>query len=324
MRLLTLTGLAALTAAGLLAAVPSAAFGDDGAGTPVLVSVQRAGRAEAPQADRLQQALAACRARGYAEGSSNLRRCAERLLGGAATPPPPTAAPPAPPTTAAPPPAQPGGGGQPADRLQQALAACRARGLAEGSDDQRRCAERLLGGAPPAPPTTPPDSTTTAPPPPAQRGPVVTDRGIVQSAAPDALVLRALDGSSLTVSVDGRTRVYVGDRPAAVADIQPGSVATVRHQEVGPALDIRVALPPKPKLRTDRGIIESVSASGIVISLRDGTGKSIAVGRSTRVQTPSGRDAPLSELRTGLLIDVLYDPAGAAPAQSVKIIRRVP
>ena len=331
MRLLTLTGLAALTAAGLLAAVPSAAFGDDGAGTPVLVSVQRAGRAEAPQADRLQQALAACRARGYAEGSSNLRRCAERLLGGAATPPPPTTAPPAPPTTTAPPPGQPGGDGQPADRLQQALAACRARGFAEGSERQRRCAERLLGGAATPATTTPtPAATTTAPrpptntAPPAQRGPVVTDRGIVQSAAPDALVLRALDGSSLTVSVDGRTRVYVGDRPAAVVDIQPGSVATVRHQQVGPALDIRVALPPKPQLRTDRGITESVSVDVIVITLRDGTTKSIAVGRSTRVQASNGRDAPLSELRGGLLIDVLYDPTGAMPAQSVKIIRRVP
>ena len=329
MRLLTLTGLAALTAAALLAAVPSAAFGDDGAaGTLELASVQRVGRAAAPQADRLQQALAACRARGFADGSDDQRRCAERLLGGAAAPAPTTTAPPTPVTTPASPPAprpaQPGGGAQPADRLQQALAACRARGFADGSDDQRRCAERLLGNSTPAAPTTtaPRQPTTTAPP--APRGPLATDRGIVQSAVSGALVLRALDGSSLVVAIDARTRIFVGDRPVAVADIQPGSVATVRHRQAGPAIEIRVALPPKPKLRTDRGITESVSPGGVLISLRDGTTKAIAIGRSTRVQTPNGREAPLSELRVGLLVDILYDPAGATPAPSVKIIRRVP
>ena len=85
MRLLTLTGLATLTAALLLAAAPSAAFGDSDGGSPELASVQRSGSAAAPLADRLQQALAACRARGFADGSDDQRRCAERLLGGAQT-----------------------------------------------------------------------------------------------------------------------------------------------------------------------------------------------------------------------------------------------
>ena len=339
MRLLTLSGLATLTAAGLLAALPAAAFAGDGGGTRGPTAAQRGGQAAAAPADRLQQALAACRARGFADGSDDQRRCAERLLGGAATPASTTAPPPTPPpaTTTAPPP--PVGAAQPADRQQQALAACRARGFADDSNDQRRCVERLLGGAAaPAPTTTQPPAATTAPRPPpttvppvrpattaapAPRGPVVTDRGIVQSAAPGALVLRALDGSSLVVSVDGRTKIYVGDRSAGVADIQPGSVATVRHQDSGPALEIRVALPPKPKLRTDRGITESVSAAGIVIRLRDGTAISIAVGRSTRLEASNGRVAAPVDLRVGLLVDVLYDPAGATPAQSVKIIRRV-
>ncbi len=279
-RLLTSIGLATLTAAGLLAAVPSAAFGGGGGGSREFPAALRDGRPEAPR------------------------------------------------------PARQGGGGQSADRPQQVLAACRARGFADGSDDQRRCAERLLGGTatlpPPAPTTAPPVRTPPAPRPPAiaappvLRGPVVTDRGIVQSIASDALVLRALDGSSLVVPVDGRTQVYVGGRTAAVADIQPGSVVTVRAQQAGPAIDIRVALPPKPKLRSDRGITESASVDGIVIRLRDGTTKSIAVGGSTRVEAPNGRDAPPAALRAGLLVDVLYDPAGVTPAQSVKIIRRVP
>ncbi len=324
MRLLTFTGLATLTAVGLLAGLPAAAFGADGGGVPQLVAASRSGQAAAPRADRLRQALAACRARGFADGSDEQRRCVERLLGGAPSPSP---AAPAAPVSPAPAP-QPGGGAPPADRLQQTLAACRARGYADTGDEQRRCVERLLGGAAtPAPTTTaaqPPTTTRLPAPAPAPRGPVVTDRGIVQSAEPGTLVLRALDGSSLVVTVDGRTKIYVGDRPAAAADIQPGSVATVRHQDGVPALDIRVAFPPQPRLRTDRGITESVSPDGIVIRLRDGSAKSIAVGRTTRLEAPTGRAAAPADLRAGLLVDVLYDPAGVTPAQSVKIIRRVP
>ena len=256
MRQLTLTGIAALMAVGLFAALPAAAFGDDGGGAPQVVAASRSDQAEAPRADRLQQALAACRARGFADGS----------------------------------------------------------------DDQRRCAERLLGGS--AAPTSPPPTRAPAPAP-APRGPVVTDRAIVQSAQSGTLVLRAFDGSSIVIPVDALTRTAIGDRPATATDIQPGTVATVRHQDGGPALDIRVALPPRPKLRSDRGITERVSPTGMVIRVRDGSAIQIAIGRSTRLEAPNGRAAAPADLRVGVLVDVLYDPAGATPAQSVKIIRRV-
>lgn len=221
-----------------------------------------------------------------------------------------------------------GGYEQRADRRQQqALAACRARGFAEGSSEQRRCAEQLLAGVTvPAPGSSggqPAPTPTPTAPPPVVRGPVVSDRGIVQSAAADVLVLRALDGSSLTVALDARTRIYVGSRGAGISDVQPGSVATVRHVDGGPALDVRIALPPKPKLRTDRGVTDSVTSGGIVIRLGNGTTKSIAVASSTRVQAPNGRDVSLAALAGGLLVDVLYDPSGTVPAQTVKIIRRV-
>ncbi len=151
----------------------------------------------------------------------------------------------------------------------------------------------------------------------------MTDRGIVQSAESGTLVLRALDGSSIVIQVDARTKIAIGDRPAAATDIQPGSVATVRHQEGGPALDIRVALPPRPKLRSDRGITERISPGSIVIRVRDSSAIQIAVGRATRLEAANGRAAAPADLRVGLLVDVLYDPAGATPAQSVRIIRRV-
>ena len=349
MRWLTHTGLATLTVAALLGAQAAAARADDGGDTRVLAAAAQASEGSAQRDDRQQQALEACRARGFADGSNEQRRCAQQLLAGGAAPSPS----PATSTVRAPQPAtggqltdrqqqalaacrargfadgsseqrrcaeqllaQPATGGQLTDRQQQALAACRARGFADGSSEQRRCAEQLLaGGAAPRP--------TTTSPPPVVRGPVVTDRGIVQSAAADALVLRALDGSSLTVALDANTRVSVGDRGAGISDIQPGSVATVRHVSGGPALDVRVALPPKPKLRTDRGVTGSVTNGGIVLRLGNGSTRTIALASSTRVQGPNGREISLSDLRAGLLIDVLYDPSGTVPAQTVKIIRRV-
>ena len=364
MRWLTHTGLATLTVAALLGAQAAAARADDGGDTRVLAAAAQASEGSAQRDDKLKQALEACRARGFADGSNEQRRCAQQLLAGGAAPAPTTTAP-APTTTArAPQPAtggqltdrqqqalaacrargfadgsseqrrcaeqllaggaattrvpapQPATGGQLTDRQQQALAACRARGFADGSSEQRRCAEQLLaGGAAPRPTTT---SRS-----PVVRGPVVTDRGIVQSAAADALVLRALDGSSLTVALDANTRVSVGDRGAGISDIQPGSVATVRHVSGGPALDVRVTLPPKPKLRTDRGVTDSVANGGIVLRLSNGSTRTIALASSTRVQGPNGREISLSDLRAGLLIDVLYDPSGTVPAQTVKIIRRV-
>ena len=370
MRWLTHTGLATLTVAALLGAQAAAARADDGGDTRVLAAAAQASEGSAQRDDKLKQALEACRARGFADGSNEQRRCAQQLLAGGAAPAPTTTAP-APTTTARAP--QPATGGQLTDRQQQALAACRARGFADGSSELRRCAEQLLaGGAAPSPP--PATVTGRAPQPatggqltdrqqqalaacrargfadgsseqrrcaeqllaggaaprptttsrsPVVRGPVVTDRGIVQSAVADALVLRALDGSSLTVALDANTRVSVGDRGAGISDIQPGSVATVRHVSGGPALDVRVALPPKPKLRTDRGVTDSVANGGIVLRLSNGSTRTIALASSTRVQGPNGREISLSDLRAGLLIDVLYDPSGTVPAQTVKIIRRV-
>lgn len=237
-----------------------------------------------------------------------------------------------------------------AERIQQAIAQCRARG-SQSEGDFRRCVERRVGVSlpsdvpglnsgqansgqgnsgqsnsgqgsneqpqQPAPPPTPVSTST-----PVARGPVVTDRGIVQTVAPDSLVLRALDGSSITIALDGRTRFYLGDRSGSLSDVQPGGVATVRHQGSAPAVDVRVALPPKPQLRSDRGLTTSGSATSLVMQLADGTALTIRIDGSTRVYGSNGRQVSFGELRPGLLVDVVYDPSGSLPAQTVKIIRR--
>lgn len=224
-----------------------------------------------------------------------------------------------------------GPGSAPAgDRIQRALRDCVALGYRAGTQENRACAERILGVAPaPAdqPLGQPPagGGQTGAPQPRAPRpsGPVIADQGIVQGVVGDQIVLRALDGSSISVPFDVRTKFFVGDRPGVLADVVPGVVATIRHQNFGMAIDVRIAIAPKPKLRIDRGITESAGATAIIIQLRNGSSRIIAIGATTRVFAPNGRQVGAEALRSGLLVDVLYDPAGATPAQSVKIIRRV-
>ena len=53
----------------------------------------------------------------------------------------------------------------------------------------------------------------------------VVERGIVQSADRTGLVLRALDGTEVTVAVGTETRFRLNGRPASLTDIRRGFVA---------------------------------------------------------------------------------------------------
>jgi hypothetical protein len=220
------------------------------------------------------------------------------------------------------------GKAEPGERIQRALQACVTLGFRSGSREQRACAERILGvppagGEQPAGDAGQPGGRVVPPRPPQPSGPVLSDQGIVQGVAGDQILLRALDGASIGVPFDVRTKFYVGDRAGTLADVVPGVVATIRHQSHGIAIDVRIAVAPKAKLRIDRGITESAGPTAIIITLRNGSSRIIAIGGTTRVFAPNGRQVGAEALRSGLLVDVLYDPSGTTPAQSVKIIRRV-
>lgn len=82
-------------------------------------------------------------------------------------------------------------------------------------------------------------------------------RGIVQAVTTRTVVLRRLDGSTLTVPVDGKTKVLVDGKRATLADVEPGFVAVVVWRAGEPAQELRTfslppgygrpAHPPKPK-----------------------------------------------------------------------------
>ena len=56
-----------------------------------------------------------------------------------------------------------------------------------------------------------------------------TDRGIVQSVSASGIVLKVLDGTTLAIPIDGKTRVFLNGRQASILDIEPGVVAVVTY-----------------------------------------------------------------------------------------------
>ena len=64
-------------------------------------------------------------------------------------------------------------------------------------------------------------------------------RGIVQTITARTLELRTLDGATLVVRTDARTRVTVNKRRAALTDIGRGFVAVVHVDDRGVARDVR-------------------------------------------------------------------------------------
>lgn len=311
MRLFTFTGFAALIASAVLVALPATA------GAAVQL---RHDRGPSPS-DRIQHALDACHDRGAAEGSNQQRRCAERLLGladGALIGSVPSNSDSG---------ERRGGGGSKggggSDSPAQPPAATTTTPAPAPTTSTPAPPRATSTPLPPRTSSTPAPAPAPAPAPPPARAAIVSDQGIVQAASSDAVVLRTLDGSTLTIPYDRRTVVTLADRAAGRNVVQPGAVAVVRHYDGGVAVEVRVVPAPKPKFRTDRAIVDTATRTVLVVRLTNGSGLPLAIDGATRVYLPNGRRGGPELLQAGYLVDVVYDPAGTVPVQSVRIIRRV-
>jgi hypothetical protein len=76
-------------------------------------------------------------------------------------------------------------------------------------------------------------------------------RGIVQSISTKAVVLKQLDGSTLIVALDAKTRVFVNGKRASLADVEPGFAAVATWQPGRPAQVLRTF---DPSRRHGRGV----------------------------------------------------------------------
>lgn len=124
----------------------------------------------------------------------------------------------------------------------------------------------------------------------------VVERGIVQSVDSTAVVLRALDGTEVTVALGPQTRYRLNGRAVRRGRIRVGLVAEAVTSGNGPALVLRAFGQAVPLVRTGR--LVAVRAQAIVLRLRGGARMRIPLGARTAVRR-AGDSLPLTALGRG-------------------------
>jgi hypothetical protein len=139
----------------------------------------------------------------------------------------------------------------------------------------------------------------------------VVERGIVQSVDPAAIVLRALDGTDVTLRLGPATRFRLNGRAVTIAEIRPGLVAEVVTRGTGPALVVRAfGSVERPAVR---GVLFRVAPRALLLSRPSGRTVRIALGARTTVWR-GGVRVRLGALRPGMHVDVYRGAGGAARA----------
>src|SRR6476469_5191492 len=104
----------------------------------------------------------------------------------------------------------------------------------------------------------------------------VVDKGIIRRVTDRLLVLDALDGVRLKLRLGPATRVVLNGQAAQPADLEPGLAASATHPRGGAVRLVRAV--GEPAMTQDQGVIESLSASGLVLLRADGAAVTLAVG----------------------------------------------
>jgi len=145
-------------------------------------------------------------------------------------------------------------------------------------------------------------------------GGLTTDRGVVQSVSATEIVLRELDGSVVSLAVGPATRVQLNGRPALLASVQPGFVASVVHNGSRPAVVVRAF--GRAASVTDRGAVTALTPTAITLRTQDGTQVTIPLDSATRFRR-FGRPVRTGAARPGAFVAVTHPVGGAARVVSV-------
>lgn len=135
----------------------------------------------------------------------------------------------------------------------------------------------------------------------------VVERGIVQSVTTTAIVLRALDGTQVTVALDQTTRYRLNGRLAPASAITPGLVAEVVSNG-GPAVALRAFAGGR---LIETGVLERKRLGVLVVRRPTGTTVRVALTARTGVWV-DGRKGARRALRRGMAVDVVLARDGSA------------
>lgn len=137
------------------------------------------------------------------------------------------------------------------------------------------------------------------------------ERGIVQAIERQAVVLRALDGTDVTIPLRPETRLRLNGRRASLTELRVGLVAEAVLDGAGNALVLRAF--GAPAVRVVRGVLLRVRLAALVVRRPGGTTIRIPLAAATTVWRNGGR-VRLRALRLGMLVDVERAPDGSAAA----------
>lgn len=147
-------------------------------------------------------------------------------------------------------------------------------------------------------------------------GAPVLDSGIVQWVSAGQVVLRLLDGNSITITVGPRTKVFLNDVAAPLSAVRQGYVASALHDGNRPAVYLRAV--GRAQLVVEKGVIAGVATNSLVLRTASGL-ITITVGSSTRVQL-NGHSASVTDLRPGYSAEVSH--RGSDPALQIRALGR--
>ena len=117
--------------------------------------------------------------------------------------------------------------------------------------------------------------------------------GIAQTVGSTSVVLTQLDGSTVSISVVQSTRVYVNGSHATLGDVKPGFVISASW--VAGKTKLLEAFSPSG---VEVGIVSSVSAKAVVVTLSDGSKVTVRLGPRTHLFL-DGNPAALRAVKTG-------------------------
>jgi hypothetical protein len=144
-----------------------------------------------------------------------------------------------------------------------------------------------------------------------------TGEGIVQSVSTSAIVLRELDGSTVSVPVGSSTHVFVDGKKALLRDVKVGFVASATWKAGKPAPVLRVFNLSGPHA-VSVGIVDSVSAGVLVVTGTGGTTVSIPISAKTRLFV-DGLPAKLAAVKAGYT--VVITAKGSKAAHELRFLR---
>jgi hypothetical protein len=146
--------------------------------------------------------------------------------------------------------------------------------------------------------------------------------GIVQSVSAKAIVLRELDGRTVSVPVALSTHVFVDGKRASLRDVNAGFVASVAWKVGNPARVLQ-AFDLLGRHPVSVGVVDSVSTGVLVVTESDGTTVSIPVNARTRVLV-DGKRASLAAVKRGYTVVIsANDSKGNKPAHELRFLRPV-